>query len=43
MVLLRFKTDKDKINGYYLLALKGTVRSLPKGLFEAFSALLLNL
>ncbi|MEW6163208.1 MAG: hypothetical protein AB1606_07845 [Nitrospirota bacterium] len=34
MILLRFKTEKDKINGYYLLALKGTVRSLPGGLFE---------
>lgn len=34
MVLLRFKTEKDKVNGYYLLALKGTVRSLPEGLFE---------
>lgn len=34
MVRLRFKTEKDKVNGYYLLALKGTVRSLPKGLFE---------
>jgi len=33
-VRLRFKTEKDKVNGYYLLALKGTVRSLPKGLFE---------
>lgn len=34
MVLLRFKTERDKVNGYYLLALKGTVRSLPEGLFE---------
>jgi hypothetical protein len=34
MALLRFKTEKDKVNGYYLLALKGTVRSLPEGLFE---------
>lgn len=34
MVLLKFKTKEDKVNGYYLLALKGTVRSLPDGLFE---------
>lgn len=34
MVLLKFKTEEDKVNGYYLLALKGTVRSLPDGLFE---------
>jgi len=34
MVLLKFRTDEDKVNGYYLLALKGTVRSLPAGLFE---------
>jgi len=34
MALLRFKTEKDKVNGYYLLALKGTVWSLPEGLFE---------
>ena len=34
MMLLKFKTKEDKINGYYLLALKGTVRSLPDGIFE---------
>ncbi len=34
MVLLKFKTQEDKVNGYYLLALKGTVWSLPDGLFE---------
>lgn len=34
MLLLKFKTERDKVNGYYLLALKGTVRSLPEGLFE---------
>lgn len=34
MVFLKFKTKEDKVNGYYLLALKGTVRSLPDGLFE---------
>ena len=34
MVLLKFETKQDKINGYYLLALKGTVRSLPDGFFE---------
>lgn len=34
MVLLNFKTEGDKVNGYYLLALKGTVRSLSDGLFE---------
>ena len=34
MVLLKFKTEEDKVNGYYLLALNGTVRSLTDGLFE---------
>jgi hypothetical protein len=34
MMLLKFKTKEDKINGYYLLALKGTVRSLPNDVFE---------
>ena len=34
MVLLKFKTSGDKVNGYYLLALKGTVRSLPNDIFE---------
>ncbi len=34
MVLIKFKTEKDKVNGYYFLAFKGTVRSLPGGLFE---------
>ncbi len=34
MILLRFKTREDKVNGYYLLALKGTVRSLPNDTFE---------
>ncbi len=34
MMLLKFNTKEEKINGYYLLALKGTVRSLPNGIFE---------
>ncbi len=34
MVLIKFKTRKDKINGYYLLASKGVVRGLPDELFE---------
>lgn len=34
MTIIRFKTNKDKVNGYYLLSLKGSVRSLPNGLFE---------
>ncbi len=34
MVLIRFKSERDKVDGYYLLSLKGAVRSLPHGLFE---------
>ncbi len=34
MTIIRFKTKEDKVNGYYLLSLKGSVRSLPNGLFE---------
>jgi hypothetical protein len=34
MILLKFKTREDKVNGYYFLALKGTVRSLPNDIFE---------
>ncbi len=34
MIIIKFKTKKDKINGYYRLSLKGSVRSLPNGLFE---------
>lgn len=34
MVTIKFKTEKDKADGYYLLAIKGTVRSLPDGIFE---------
>jgi len=34
MVLIRFKSEHDKVDGYYLLSLKGAVRSLPHGLFE---------
>jgi len=34
ITIIRFKTKEDKVNGYYLLSLKGSVRSLPNGLFE---------
>lgn len=34
MVVLKFKNRKEKIKGYYLLALNGVVRGLPDGLFE---------
>ncbi len=34
MMPLKFKTTEDKVNGYYLLAPKRTVRSLPNDIFE---------
>lgn len=34
MMILRFKTRDDEVKGYYLLALKGTVRGLRGGLYE---------
>ncbi len=34
MILIKFKTQEDKVNGYCLLSLKGSVRSLRNGLFE---------
>jgi len=34
MVVIKFKSREDEINGYYLLALKGTVRGLRDNLFE---------
>ena len=34
MVRIKFKTKQDQINGFYELATKGRVRSLPDGIFE---------
>lgn len=34
MVLIKFKTDKDKTDGFYILATKGVVRGLPENIFE---------
>ncbi|MCL5062819.1 MAG: hypothetical protein M0Z70_10140 [Nitrospiraceae bacterium] len=34
MIVIKFKSREDKINGYYLLALKGIVRGLRDDLFE---------
>jgi hypothetical protein len=34
MMIIKFKSREDKINGYYLLALKGIVRGLRDDLFE---------
>lgn len=34
MMVIKFKSREDKINGYYLLALKGIVRGLRDDLFE---------
>ena len=34
MIVIKFKSREDKINGYYLLALKGIVRRLRDDLFE---------
>jgi hypothetical protein len=34
MVVIKFKTHDDEVNGYYLLALKGTVRGLKGGFYE---------
>lgn len=34
MVLIKFKTDKDKIEGFYILATEGVVRGLPGNTFE---------
>jgi hypothetical protein len=34
MIVIKFKSREDKINGYYLLALKGIVRGLRNDLFE---------
>lgn len=40
MVIIRFKTHDDGVNGYYLLALKGTVRGLRDGLYEINDSML---
>jgi len=34
MLRIRFKSDEDRVNGVYCLALNGRARSLPEGLFE---------
>jgi hypothetical protein len=34
MTVIKFKRHEDKVNGYYLLALKGIVRGLRDELFE---------
>jgi len=34
MVVIRFKSHEDEVNGYYLLAQKGIVRGLRGGFFE---------
>jgi len=34
MVLIKFKTEKDKIEGFYILATEGVVRGLPGNIFE---------
>jgi hypothetical protein len=34
MVVIRFKSSEDEVNGYYLLAQKGVVRGLRRGFFE---------
>ncbi len=34
MIVIKFKSREDKINGYYLLGLKGIVRGLRDDLFE---------
>ena len=34
MVRIRFCTEEDEINGYYLLATQASVRSLRGGLYE---------
>jgi len=34
MVVIRFKSHEDEVNGYYLLAQKGVVRGLRGGVFE---------
>lgn len=40
MVIIRFKTHDDGVNGYYLLALKGAVRGLRDGLYEINDSML---
>ena len=34
MVKIKFKTKEDRIKGFYELATKGMVRSLPNSIFE---------
>lgn len=34
MVVLKFKSPEDEVEGYYLLALKGVVRGLRRGFYE---------
>jgi hypothetical protein len=34
MVRIKFKTKQDQVNGFYELATKGRVRSLPDDFFE---------
>lgn len=34
MVRIRFSTEEDEINGYYLLATQASVRSLHGGIYE---------
>lgn len=43
MVVIKFKTHNDEVNGYYLLALKGAVRSIRDGLYEINDFMLKNL
>jgi len=40
MVVIKFKSREDKINGYYLLSLKGIVRGLRDNLFEVNDSML---
>ncbi len=40
MALIKFKTQKDKVDGYYFLSLQGTVRSLDNGFFEVNDSML---
>ncbi|MFZ3121925.1 MAG: hypothetical protein WA104_00950 [Thermodesulfovibrionales bacterium] len=43
MVVIKFKTHNDEVKGYYLLALKGTVRGIRGGLYEINDFMLKNL
>ncbi len=37
MVRIKFKTKRDQVKGFYQLATKGRVRSLPDDIFEIAS------